>query len=319
MPAARTFLVEHVSSFDYAEPAHGSLMLLRLHPRDDASQRVRKFELRVEPFAAPVELEDSFGNRCHLINVHRPHRSTRVQSRVQVETSAAETPPEPAGADAWAAIATLQDPVEDWEFREPSRYVRFGEALQAFTAANGIQRGADPLASLLDLSATLHRVFEYEPGSTTVESPMEQVLETGRGVCQDYTHVMLAIARCWGIPSRYVSGYLHREGQAGEQSLPGASHSWGEFRIPGAGWVGIDPTNDTRADDRFIAVATGRDYADACPTRGAVLGGGGSTLNVKVTVVEGDEPAPKWGSHREWPNVGFVSPTPHEFTGGFDQ
>ena len=343
----RRYLVEHVSRFEYDEPVQGSLMLLRLRPRDDGRQRVLKFNLHVDPYAALTELEDPFGNRCHLFNVHRRHGATVVHSRVRVE--AADAPPLPAqlppdaadappagehtGSDAadtspspehpqpgaWEALAAAIDPVEGWEFLQPSRYVRFSDALKAFTSANDIELGADPLSSLTDLSAKLHRIFQYDPGSTAVDSPMEHILETGRGVCQDYTHVMLAVARSWGIPGRYVSGYIHREGKAGEQSLPGASHSWGEFWIPDAGWVGIDPTNDTLADHRFVAVAVGRDYADACPTRGTVLGGGGSTLEVKVTVTADDETTPDWSPHQEWPNLRAVSPTPHEYRGGFDQ
>ena len=329
----RKYLVEHVSRFEYDEPVRGSLMLLRLRPRDDGRQRVFKFNLQVDPYAALTELADPFGNRCHLFNVHRRHGATVVHSRVRVEATdapplpglagsdAADAPPSPEhpGPDGWEALATAIDPVERWEFLQPSRYVRFSDALEAFTSANDIERGAGPLSSLLDLSSRLHRVFQYDPGSTAVDSPMEHILETGRGVCQDYTHVMLAIARSWGIPGRYVSGYIHREGKEGEQSLPGASHSWGEFYIPDAGWVGIDPTNDTLADHRFVAVAVGRDYADACPTRGTVLGGGGSTLEVKVTVTADDETAPDWSPHREWPNLRAVSPTPHEYRGGFDQ
>ena len=255
----RKYLVEHVSRFEYDEPVQGSLMLLRLRPRDDGRQRVFKFNLQVDPYAALTELEDPFGNRCHLFNVHRRHGATVVHSRVRVEAAdaptlpglagsdAADAPPSPEhpGPDGWEALATAIDPVERWEFLQPSRYVRFSDALEAFTSANDIERGAGPLSSLLDLSSRLHRVFQYDPGSTAVDSPMEHILETGRGVCQDYTHVMLAIARSWGIPGRYVSGYIHREGKEGEQSLPGASHSWGEFWIPDAGWVGIDPTNDT--------------------------------------------------------------------------
>ena len=168
-------------------------------------------------------------------------------------------------------------------------------------------------------ASTLYRSFTYEPGSTAVDSPIERVLETGRGVCQDYTHVMIAIARSWGIPSRYVSGYLHFEGASGEQSMVGASHSWAEFLLPDLGWVGIDPTNDTLADHRHVRVAVGRDYADAAPTRGAVFGGGDSTLEVRVTVVRGDEAAPEGKARVEQPNLRNLAPTPHVHRAGSDQ
>ena len=126
------------------------------------------------------------------------------------------------------------------------------------------------------MASRLHATFRYELGSTEVDSPIKSILETGRGVCQDYTHVMIAIARSWGIPSRYVSGYLHLEGVTGEQALAGVSHSWAEFLLPDLGWIGIDPTNDTLTDHRHVRVAVGRDYADAEPTRGLCSAAAGS-------------------------------------------
>ena len=149
------------------------------------------------------------------------------------------------------------------------------------------------------MASTLYAAFAYEPGSTEAHSSIEHILETGRGVCQDYTHVMLAIARSWGIPSRYVSGYLHSEGMSSEQSAGSASHAWAEFLLPGMGWVGVDPTNNTFADHRHIPVAVGRDYIDAAPTRGTVLGGGESSLEVRVSVAESNTPGPAAPVHIE--------------------
>ena len=185
------------------------------------------------------------------------------------------------------------------------------------TSANS--RGNGPLSSLLETASRLHSTFRYEPGSTEVDSPIERILETGSGVCQDYTHVMLAIARSWGIPSRYVSGYLHLEGAAGEQTPVGASHAWAEFLLPELGWVGIDPTNDTLADHRHVRVAVGRDYADAAPTRGVVFGGGESSLKVRVSVGEGEEPAPPAAPRAERPNLRNLAPTPRIPHAGSDQ
>ena len=87
---------------------------------------------------------------------------------------------------------------------KPSRFARLGPTLEAFTAANGIRRGTDPLSSLVEMASRLHATFRYELGSTEVDLPIKSILETGRGVCQDYTHVMIAITRSWGIPSLYV-------------------------------------------------------------------------------------------------------------------
>ena len=137
-----------------------------------------------------------------------------------------------------------------------------------------LQPDDDPMATMHRLSDSIHRSFDYQPGTTSADSPIEHVLESGRGVCQDFAHVMIAIARSWGVPSRYVSGYLHTTGRPGAQTMATGSHAWVECRLPGAGWVGFDPTNAIFSDERHIRVATGRDYADVSPTRGAFKAAG---------------------------------------------
>ncbi|MDE0050327.1 MAG: transglutaminase family protein [Rhodospirillales bacterium] len=305
----RRFLVEHLSDFRYQEPAQGSLMLLRLQPREDGGQQVSSFALEIDPPTAPVTFADAFGNVCHLFNIHRAHEHTAVRSRSDIETAPAPDLPDRMEKDAWDALAEIAAPLDHFEFLTPSRFARPSPALEAFAEANGLRRGDDPLSSLLEMSHGLHTAFRYEPGSTEVDSPIEHILETGSGVCQDYTHVMIAIARSWGVPSRYVSGYIHREGVPGEQTPEGASHAWAEFLLPDLGWLGIDPTNDTLADHRHVRVAVGRDYADAAPTRGAVFGGGETRLDVRVRVSEAGEPEPAIAPRPERPFMSEAAPT----------
>ncbi len=131
------------------------------------------------------------------------------------------------------------------------------------------------------LCAKLHDVFEYIPGHTRVDSPIEEILETGRGVCQDYAYVMASIMRGWGVPCRYVSGYLGPEA-AGEAT--GESHAWVECWFPGVGWTGFDPTNNIEGGERHVRVAVGRDYTDVPPSRGVFRGTTGSVLGSEVRV-----------------------------------
>ena len=157
-------------------------------------------------------------------------------------------------------------------------------ALAYFVDRNGIKRGDDPLKGLLQLSDTLYSRFHYVPGSTSAASTIEHILKSGRGVCQDYVHVMIAIARSWGIPARYVSGYLLVTGLAGEQAQGNATHAWVECLLPELGWVGFDPTNQSVSDERHVRIAVGRDYQDVSPTRGVYQRGGGTRLKVDVQV-----------------------------------
>ena len=283
--------VEHISRFSYSEPAHGSVMLLRLRPREDLGQKVDAFRIDIEPDAIPSETIDPFGNVCHVFNVHRQHRELTVRTRSLVQTSEhSVATAEQAESVSWSKQENGVDRADQWDFLQLDRYTIREPALRTFMDSVGVRRLATPVASVLEASSLLHETFRYVPGSTTVNSSIREILETGCGVCQDYTHVLIAIARSWGIPSRYVSGYLHLEGFSGEQSSPGGSHAWAECLFPGAGWVGIDPTNDTIADDRHIRLAIGRDYGDAAPTRGTLLGGGQTTLDVEVRVwVDGSD------------------------------
>ncbi len=181
-------------------------------------------------------------------------------------------------------IHSWQDSFALWDFLHDSPLARSSLALTAFMEREGIRPAADPLWALLQLSQTLHDVLAYVPGSTTVASPIEDILESGHGVCQDYAHIMIAIARSWGVPSRYVSGYIYVAGTDGKLAPQAATHAWVECCLPGLGWVGFDPTNDTLATDYHVRIAAGRDYQDVPPSKGVLQGNGASWLEVDVRI-----------------------------------
>jgi len=132
--------------------------------------------------------------------------------------------------------------------------------------------------------------FEYSPSTTRVDSRIDEALRARRGVCQDFSHIFIALARHLGIPTRYVSGYLFGDESASDRSTEGATHAWAEALMPGLGWVGFDPTNNVIAGERHIRVAIGRDYADVPPTRGVYKGGAKSALAVAVEVAPSSAP-----------------------------
>ena len=141
---------------------------------------------------------------------------------------------------------------------------------------------------LYEITDQVYRAFDYTPDSTDVDSPMDVVLETRRGVCQDYAHVMIALVRGLGIPCRYVSGYLYYHKEF--RSTPDATHAWVEAYLPPFGWVGFDPTNDILAGERHIRAAVGRDYDDVPPTRGIFKGQAETELDVEVHVSAAEMP-----------------------------
>ena len=284
MSAPVLYHVEHVSRYAYSSPIRHCMLSLCLTPRSDAQQRLLAFDLATDPPAASNSETDVFGNTKHVLNVHGEHGSLELITRSTVERGHPPQLPDSLAADAWEEVRSWRDSFDHWDFTHPSVYARPSPALAAFVDELGIRAGDDPLESLLRLSDTLHRSFEYVPGSTTAASPIEETLESRKGVCQDYAHVMIAIARSWHVPARYVSGYLYVEGQGGQAALQYASHAWVECRLPELGWVGFDPTNRCLAGERHIRVGVGRDYHDVAPVRGIFLGGGSTRLEVEVRV-----------------------------------
>ncbi len=256
-------------------------MTLFVSPMQDRRQSLRDLSIETDPGGATLEFDGPFGSRGHFFDRHACHRSLLVRIRSRVEVNRSDSLPPRLDSGGWEALYAAAGVPELSLMLQSSRFARMSPLLARFAVDHGIRPGADPLESIRDLRSTLFRVFEYAPGSTAADSPIEDVLETGRGVCQDYAHVMASIARNWGIPTRYVSGYL---GPDRDDPSPGESHAWVECWLPGLGWSGFDPANDCDCDDRHLRVAVGRDYADVPPVRGTFLGTATSSLTASVVV-----------------------------------
>ncbi len=281
----RQYHVKHDSRFSYEHTVHWSYIVLCLYPSNGVTQQVKNIEIMVNPHANPILFKDAFGNTCHMLAIHKPFHEILIQSQFAVEVDGLADPAEMFERLIWDELDNAVDWVAQWEYLNPSKFVPVSKALVNFMALNGIEKGTHPFISLMAASSAIRSNLIYEPGQTHVDSTVDHVLAVGRGVCQDFTHIMIAIGRKWGVPSRYVSGYLHEDVTSGWYA-GAASHAWCEFWYPGFGWIGIDPTNDILAGDQHIRVAAGRDYADVPPTKGIEFGGGKCELSVDVRVVE---------------------------------
>ena len=274
--------IEHVSCYLYASPVSRSTLSLCLKPRDDRLQRLFSYEVTTSPQAHLSSETDFYGNTKQIMNIYQEHQALEITSRSVVECSPPSPLPDVSGATAWEEILSWRGSFRHWEFTRPSAFARPSPALNSFLKKLDARPGDDPLQSLLQLSGALFRRFQYVPGATSALSPIEHILETGQGVCQDYAHVMIAIARSWHIPARYVSGYLYLNGSRESRQM--ASHAWVECLLPNLGWVGFDPTNNCTVDQRYVRVAIGRDYQDVPPVRGVLMGGGESQLEVTIHI-----------------------------------
>ena len=275
------YTISHRIRFDYDAPIHSEVTSLHLCPIRDRVQVVRSFSIHTDPDGSLFEFVDPFGNTGHFLDRAGAHDRLEIVARSNVEVGPVYAVPERLEPGTWKALREAAGDVDLWPMLHASTFVRSSPTLERFVAEHRLEAGDDPLVGARALRAELYRLFDYVPGTTTAQSPIEAILETGQGVCQDYAHVMAAILRGWGIPCRYVSGYLAPR----ETDLARAeSHAWVEAWFPGPGWLGFDPTNDTEGDERHVRVAVGRDYADVPPTRGVFHGFAQSKLETEVIV-----------------------------------
>ena len=282
------YVVRHVTRFRYSVAITESTMEVRMQPRSDGGQRCLSFDLLTNPAARILSRYDYLGNIVHHFDIPGRHTELTIIARSCIEM---RTPPlAPAlDRDAWDELDALVADSDAAEMLVPSTFARPTELLRALGRKLGVQRRDDPLSLLREINSSVHQALIYTPQSTKVDSPIDDALRMGRGVCQDYAHIMLALVRELGIPGRYVSGYLYRPLAGPDRAMYDATHAWVEALLPRLGWIGFDPTNNTVAGDRHIRVAVGRDYADVPPTRGVFKGEARTELGVAVQVARGDE------------------------------
>jgi len=280
------YRVRHETVYSYGSDVVHSRQLLHLVPRPASYQQCLEHEIHISPgtFRRTEEL-DAFGNPVTRVEFDRPHRELDVTTEMEVEVYPRPGIPA-ADTIAWDELAArfcytghpqARSDLEATRFRHESPYVRVKQMFTDY-AEDCFPAGRPLLVCAQELMTKLHTELKYAPGATTIATPVTEVLEIRRGVCQDFAHLMIACLRSRGLPARYVSGYV--------RSLVGsaASHAWVAVYIPPFGWLELDPTNDTLISTDHIAVAWGRDFGDVSPLRGIILGGGRHSLTVDVKV-----------------------------------
>ena len=286
------YSIWHLTRFRYKTSVSESLMELRMHPRTEGGQRCLSFQLSVEPRARVYEYRDYLGNTVHHFDVPGQHRELKIVAEALVEVEPAPELPNGLEPSAWDELDAQAASGDYWEMLMPSQFAHPSEALLSLIEPLRVRRRDDPLRFLRELNSAIYEWFDYVPKATRVDSPIDHAIEARMGVCQDFAHIMTALARHVRIPCRYVSGYVYRTSENQDRSPEGASHAWVETLLPGLGWVGFDPTNNLIAGERHIRTAIGRDYADVPPTKGVFKGESDSQLTVSVRVAPSDAPPP---------------------------
>jgi transglutaminase-like putative cysteine protease len=289
--------VEHLTHYRYAAAVELAHHVAYLRPGTSGGQRLESFDLVIDPPPAHRRDEiDAFGNHRLAFSLTSAHRALSVRMRARVRL--AEAPVFDAGATLpWEAVrerlrfvaSAAYEPAT--RFTVPSPYVPRLAALRDW-ATPSFTPGRPVAAAAIDLMARMHREFTYRSQSTTLETPLSEVLARREGVCQDFAHLMIGALRMHGLAARYVSGYLLTTPVRSEQgSAPllgaDASHAWLAVWCPradgtGAHWLELDPTNNLLPDQSHVRLGIGRDYGDVTPLRGVIRGGGEHRLTVQV-------------------------------------
>jgi len=278
------YSIRHVTRYRYDAPVRESVMQLYVQPKSDGAQRLQSFQVSSSPRAGLQAYTDHFGNAVYHFDVPGVHQELTIEADAEVEVQPMNAPPDWVDASAWATLASPQVHGDNFDWLHQRGVSHATPALEAFLRERGIVKCDDPMTTLRRLNKALFDAFAYMPEATEVDSPIDVALKKRKGVCQDFAHIMLATARSWGIPARYVSGYLFTKRDAGDRSSADATHAWVEAFVPPCGWVGFDPTNNVLAGERHIRVAVGRDYDDVPPVRGIFKGPANSELAVAVSV-----------------------------------
>jgi transglutaminase-like putative cysteine protease len=283
------YRIFHVTHFVYDGPVSESYNELRLRPRQDETQSCLSFRLVTLPSARANGHLDAMGNWVHRFNVLPEHRNLRVESDSVVLVHAPKLLPE--DGVALADLSSRADELDEfYDLLAPSVYVPHAPEVASLADEAEAAAGGSAAAFARAATTLIHSRYRYEKGATHVQSSITDVLSTGAGVCQDFTHLLLAMLRIRGLPARYVSGYLvpcstAEPGASIEQVIGGqASHAWAEVYIPGWGWSGLDPTLGQEVTNRHVRIAYGRDYGDVPPVRGVYKGHAGQHLSVDVRV-----------------------------------
>lgn len=286
-----TYRTIHTTTYRYEEPVAQSISEARLTPRMTEHQRVIESRIDVEPAFAKCEARiDYFGNEVTTIAVFGTHDRFVVTASSMVETGLAS--PEKLPEIPWEAVRdrllTPADPdsLASSEFIFDSPYVPKIKSVAEFARAT-FTPGRPIAEAARELNQRVHKEFLYKPASTSIEIPLQEVMDKRHGVCQDFAHVMIGALRSIGLAARYVSGYL-RSGENVQGSE--ASHAWVSVFVPGPGWVDFDPTNNVMPGDGHVTIGWGRDYGDVTPVKGVALGGGGQTVEVEVRVTPVEVP-----------------------------
>lgn len=285
------YRVNHITEYKYQELVNTAHNRLCLVPLNLPEQKCLTSEIKILPVPDETEYRtDFFGNTILFISIYKEHQKLEIISESTIDilpkiqvSLAANSPLQ--WSEIKSVIAQRDEYADVSQYLLPSHYVPNSLAIKKF-AEECFPPGETLWNACHLLMKKIFTSLKFTPGFTTINTPVEEVVKSRKGVCQDFAHLMIACLRNMGVPARYVSGYLETFPPPGKEKLVGsdASHAWVAVYFPEIGWVEFDPTNNLLPAENHVIVAFGRDYFDVAPLKGIIFSSGNQQVEVKVDV-----------------------------------
>ncbi len=285
------YKVTHKTEYRYSDLVNLCYNEARLTPRSFAHQHCSESQFVVDPKPGTGyrERQDFFGNTVYYFTIQQPHNQLTVTVTSHVQVKGREMQLDFAEHLAWEEVRQRIQTDMDPEVLELRQYILDSPMIPTMPelrtyAEKSFPKNRPLLEAVEELTTRLYTDFTYDPNFTTVATPLADVIQHRRGVCQDFAHLGIGCLRTLGLAARYVSGYIETNPPPDQEPLEGAdaSHAWFSVYLPQLGWVDFDPTNNQIPADQHITVAWGRDYSDVTPLKGVVFGSGTHALSVSV-------------------------------------
>jgi transglutaminase-like putative cysteine protease len=279
-----SYKIKHITRYSYSSTVIDCTNQIMLYPIVDSLLEVRDHQIKISHDPQVETFVDYFGNHIGVFSVIKPHSELLIESVANVITKPTVLPVDDMNVhEQWEFVRTLKDHTTYMDFMVPETFNSYEEVKNILSEI--VSEEKTPMQNAILLSEYVYNNFTYQKGITSVETKTEDVWELKAGVCQDFAHILLVFLRMFGIPSRYVSGYICPKDK--EMRGEGATHAWAEAYIPNYGWLGLDPTNNCIVNDQHVRLATGRNFADCTPVKGTYKGSGEHTLEVSVEIKNG--------------------------------
>jgi transglutaminase-like putative cysteine protease len=292
------YKITHTTLYKYSDNVGLSYNEARLLPRHCRNQQVISSQLTTEPEAADFRIRDDFfGNCAAYFSIQQAHQVFSVTAISEVNLTENPVPPDFYQGFSWETVREMlsrqhapalnlaEDLLEARQYTMDSPMIETNPQLAEY-ARISFTRDRSITDAVNDLMQRIYHDFTFDPNFTTLATPLSEVLEHRRGVCQDFAHLAIACLRAQGLAARYVSGYIETIPAPGKVKMVGAdaSHAWFSVYVPEQGWIDFDPTNNIIPNTQHITLGWGRDYGDITPLKGVVFGGQHHELDVSVHV-----------------------------------